>query len=80
CAVTCPVPVASACSQPCVTSCGDSCAVIYPPPVAVTFPGPVLSSCPQQSVVGSSVPLGIGHSLLSQGSFPGSTGQCWSFC
>ncbi|NXO81538.1 KRSC protein, partial [Sitta europaea] len=52
----CPQPVASAWSQPCVTSCGDSRAVVYPPPVLITFPGPILSSCPQESIVGSSFP------------------------
>ncbi|NXC03783.1 KRFJ protein, partial [Orthonyx spaldingii] len=52
--VSCPAPATETRSQPCVTSCGDSRVVIYPPPVLVTFPGPVLSSCPQESVVGSS--------------------------
>ncbi|NWV12827.1 KRFJ protein, partial [Ptilonorhynchus violaceus] len=61
--VSCPQPVASAWSQPCVTSCGDSRAVIHPPPVVITFPGPILSSCPQESVVGSSAPAALGISL-----------------
>ncbi|NXW78940.1 KRFJ protein, partial [Hirundo rustica] len=60
CAVSCPEPLACAWSQPCVTSCGDSRAVIHPPPVVVTFPGPILSSCPQESVVGSALPSGMG--------------------
>ncbi|NWH64264.1 KRFA protein, partial [Geococcyx californianus] len=60
CPVTCPQPIANAWSQPCVTSCGDSRAVIYPPPVVMTFPGPILSSCPQESCVGSSAPSGLG--------------------
>ncbi|KFQ81413.1 Beta-keratin-related protein, partial [Phoenicopterus ruber ruber] len=47
-------------SQPCVPSCGDSRAVVYAPPVVVTFPGPILSSCPQESYVGSSAPREIG--------------------
>ncbi|NXJ86234.1 KRFJ protein, partial [Trogon melanurus] len=63
CEVTCPQPYANAWNQPCVTSCGDSRAVIYPPPVAITFPGPILSSCPQESFVGSSTPLEIGSSF-----------------
>nr|AAS92203.1 beta-keratin [Gallus gallus] len=63
CEVTCPQPYADACSQPCVTSCGDSRAVVYPPPVVITFPGPILSSCPQESIVGSSAPAGIGSSF-----------------
>ncbi|NXC38713.1 KRFA protein, partial [Penelope pileata] len=61
CEVSCPQPYADACSQPCVTSCGDSRAIVYPPPVVITFPGPILSSCPQESIVGSSAPLGLGN-------------------
>ncbi|NXP09777.1 KRFJ protein, partial [Thinocorus orbignyianus] len=63
CEVSCPQPIANAWSQPCVTSCGDSRAVVYPPPVVITFPGPILSSCPQESIVGTSAPLEIGGSL-----------------
>ncbi|NXY55471.1 KRFA protein, partial [Callaeas wilsoni] len=69
CGISCPQPVASTWSQPCVTSCGDSRAVIYPPPVVMTFPGPILSSCPQESVVGSSAPSGSGSFLGSGGSY-----------
>ncbi|NXS10103.1 KRFA protein, partial [Neodrepanis coruscans] len=65
CDLPCPQPLANAWNQPCVTSCGDSRAVIYPPPVAITFPGPILSSCPQQSVVGSSAPSAFGSFLGS---------------
>ncbi|XP_051497112.1 scale keratin-like [Apus apus] len=75
CEVTCPQPIASAWNQPCVTSCGDSRAVIYPPPVVMTFPGPILSSCPQESFVGSSAPSRSGSlfgSMSSQGGFFGS--------
>ncbi|NXU98438.1 KRFA protein, partial [Cettia cetti] len=68
CAVSCPEPVACAWSQPCVTSCGDSRAVIHPPPVLLTFPGPILSSCPQESVVGSEFPQGTGRPVGLQGS------------
>ncbi|NXF12856.1 KRFJ protein, partial [Smithornis capensis] len=68
CEVTCPQPLASAWNQPCVTSCGDSRAVIQPPPVVITFPGPILSSCPQESIVGSSAPLGLDRPLGLQGS------------
>ncbi|NXM32284.1 KRSC protein, partial [Oxyruncus cristatus] len=70
CEVTCPQPVADAWSQPCVTSCGDSRAVVYPPPVSIVFPGPILSSCPQESIVGTSLPVGLGGSFGS-GSFEG---------
>ncbi|NXN13043.1 KRFA protein, partial [Indicator maculatus] len=56
----CPQPLTSSWNQPCVTSCGDSRAVLYPPPVVITFPGPILSSCPQESVVGSSAPAATG--------------------
>ncbi|XP_074785444.1 feather keratin 4-like [Athene noctua] len=65
CEVTCPQPIVNAWNQPCVTSCGDSRAVIYPPPVVMTFPGPILSSCPQESIVGSSAPSSIGSSFGS---------------
>lgn len=68
CEVTCPQPYADACSQPCVTSCGDSRAVVYPPPVVITFPGPILSSCPQESIVGTSAPLELGSSF-GQGNY-----------
>ncbi|NXA91211.1 KRFA protein, partial [Melanocharis versteri] len=67
CSVSCPQPAAEAWSQPCVTSCGDSRAVIYPPPVVITFPAPILSSCPQESIVGSAFPSGIGNSSWSGG-------------
>ncbi|NXA26593.1 KRFJ protein, partial [Ibidorhyncha struthersii] len=63
CEASCPMPYANAWSQPCVTSCGDSRAVVYPPPVVITFPGPILSSCPQESIVGTSAPLEIGSSF-----------------
>ncbi|NXE15845.1 KRFJ protein, partial [Lophotis ruficrista] len=63
CEVTCPAPIANAWSQPCVASCGDSRAVVYPPPVTIVFPGPILSSCPQESFVGSSAPLEMGSSF-----------------
>ncbi|NXL52961.1 KRSC protein, partial [Podilymbus podiceps] len=70
----CPQPIANAWNQPCVTSCGDSRAVVYPPPVVITFPGPILSSCPQESFVGSSAPQefvrprGLQGSLIYGGS------------
>ncbi|NXU93291.1 KRFD protein, partial [Xiphorhynchus elegans] len=65
--VTCPQPVANACNELCVTSCDDSKAVIYPPPVVLTFPGPILSSCPQESFVGSCSPPGFSRSFGSLG-------------
>ncbi|NXH89602.1 KRFJ protein, partial [Edolisoma coerulescens] len=69
CGISCPQPLASTWNEPCVTSCGDSRAVIYPPPVVMTFPGPILSSCPQESIVGSSAPSGSGGFLGSGGSY-----------
>ncbi|NXG65128.1 KRFA protein, partial [Hemiprocne comata] len=75
CEVTCPQPIANAWNQPCVTSCGDSRAVIYPPPVVMTFPGPILSSCPQESFVGSSVPSSTGSLFGSMSSLGGSFGS-----
>ncbi|NXN58051.1 KRFA protein, partial [Rynchops niger] len=77
CKVTCPQPIANAWSEPCVTSCGDSRAVIYPPPVVMTFPGPILSSCPQESIVGSSAPSTIG-SLVGSMSSLGPSGSSGS--
>ncbi|NXS49422.1 KRFJ protein, partial [Balaeniceps rex] len=73
CEVTCPEPCVGAWNQPCVTSCGDSRAVVYPPPVAIVFPGPILSSCPQESFVGSSFPLEIGSSFGYGSSFGSSS-------
>ncbi|NXC72886.1 KRFJ protein, partial [Anhinga anhinga] len=71
CDVICPQPCVDAWNQPCVTSCGDSRAVVYPPPVAITFPGPILSSCPQESYVGTSFPVEIGSSFGSGPSLGG---------
>ncbi|NWH44305.1 KRSC protein, partial [Fregata magnificens] len=68
CEIACPQPIANAWSQPCVTSCGDSRAVVYPPPVVITFPGPILSSCPQESIVGTSSPVGLCRPRGLQGS------------
>ncbi|NXB53075.1 KRSC protein, partial [Leucopsar rothschildi] len=57
CEVACPEPCAySRGLGPCVASCGDSTALVYAPPVWITFPGPILSSCPQESIVASSMP------------------------
>ncbi|NXR70664.1 KRFJ protein, partial [Rhadina sibilatrix] len=71
CEVSCPQPFADARSQPCVTSCEDSRAVVYPPPVVITFPGPILSSCPQESIVGTSFPSGA---MGPSGSYGGALG------
>ncbi|NXC18074.1 KRSC protein, partial [Corythaeola cristata] len=63
CEVTCTQPCAySNGLEPCVASCGDSTAVVYAPPVIVTFPGPIISSCPQESYVGTSFPQSSGAS------------------
>ncbi|NXT36592.1 KRFJ protein, partial [Pelecanoides urinatrix] len=57
CEVTCTQPCAYSRSlEPCVASCGESRAVVYAPPVVLTFPGPTLSSCSQESIVGTSFP------------------------
>ncbi|NXT36589.1 KRFA protein, partial [Pelecanoides urinatrix] len=78
CEVTCSQPWAYGRSlEPCVASCGDSRAVVYAPPVVLTFPGPILSSCPQESFVGTSFPApaypiityGSGNSSGMGGSF-----------
>ncbi|XP_029821771.1 scale keratin-like, partial [Manacus vitellinus] len=75
CQVTCPEPYVDAWNEPCVTSCGDSRAVVYPPPVVITFPGPILSSCPQESLVGTVLPQPIGGNFGgSGGNFGGSYG------
>ncbi|KFP75546.1 Beta-keratin-related protein, partial [Acanthisitta chloris] len=79
CEVTCPQPFVDAQNEPCVTSCEDSRAVVYPPPVVITFPGPILSTCPQESFVGTAVPTPIGGfsggagSMESGGSYGGSS-------
>ncbi|NXO04219.1 KRFA protein, partial [Rhinopomastus cyanomelas] len=55
CEVMCTQPCAYSRSlEPRVTSCGDSRAVVYVPPVVLTFPGLTLSSCSQESIVGTS--------------------------
>ncbi|KFQ14013.1 Feather keratin 4, partial [Leptosomus discolor] len=66
CEVTCPQPCAYSNSLgPCVASCGDSRAVVYGPPVVLTFPGPIISTCPQESIVGTSLPQSYGGSYSS---------------
>ncbi|NWU71931.1 KRSC protein, partial [Pterocles burchelli] len=60
----CPPPYEVTCGEPsidihneaCITGCGDSRAIVFPPPVVVTFPGPLISTCPQESFVGTAVP------------------------
>ncbi|NXS56304.1 KRSC protein, partial [Brachypteracias leptosomus] len=54
CDVQCPQPHATSSNEPCQVSCPATRVIIYPPPVVVTFPGPILSTCPQETVVGSS--------------------------
>ncbi|NWT20873.1 KRSC protein, partial [Vireo altiloquus] len=72
--VSCPQPIAESYNEPCVQQCPDSRALILPPPVVVTIPGPMLSSCPQESVVGSSGPALPGRPFSSR-SFQGSGGS-----
>ncbi|NXG39549.1 KRSC protein, partial [Dromaius novaehollandiae] len=79
--VACPRPIAASRNELCARQCPDSAALIQPPPVVVTFPGPILSSCPQQSVVGSSGAPAFGGSLglgglYGAGATPGSGGLC----
>ncbi|NXP16226.1 KRFA protein, partial [Thinocorus orbignyianus] len=57
CDAQCPQPLATSHNDPCVVSCGATRVIIYPPPVVVTFPGPIISTCPQETVVGSSTVL-----------------------
>ncbi|NXH95709.1 KRSC protein, partial [Pachycephala philippinensis] len=64
----CPRPIAESYNEPCVQQCPESRALILPPPVVVTIPGPVLSTCPQDSVVGSSGPVWSGPSFSSRSS------------
>ncbi|NXN44334.1 KRFA protein, partial [Rhinoptilus africanus] len=62
CEVTCTQPCAySSSPEPCVVSCGDSRAMVFAPLVVLTFPGPIISSCPQESIVGTSFPQPYGH-------------------
>ncbi|NXU48293.1 KRSC protein, partial [Turnix velox] len=63
--VTCPQPIAESYNEPCVRQCPDSRAIILPPPCVVTIPGPILSAYPQDSIVGSSFPQGLGGSFSS---------------
>uniref|UniRef100_K7F9M0 Keratin n=1 Tax=Pelodiscus sinensis TaxID=13735 RepID=K7F9M0_PELSI len=74
CPDICPEPCAYVCNEPCVTSCGDSTAVVYAPPVAVRFPGPILATCPQDSVVGTTLPRGGGSGVFGGGSGGGAGG------
>ncbi|NWH44299.1 KRFB protein, partial [Fregata magnificens] len=81
CEVTCPRPYIDCWNEPCVRSCGDSRAIVYAPPVVVTFPGPIMSSCPQESIVGTAVPemehMGSGGGGMgSGGGGMGSGGSC----
>ncbi|NXU21487.1 KRSC protein, partial [Pardalotus punctatus] len=75
--LSCPRPIAESSNEPCVRQCPDSRALILPPPVLVTIPGPVLSSCPQDSVVGSAWPgpLGSGPGSFSSRSSQGYGGS-----
>ncbi|NXR96826.1 KRSC protein, partial [Hypocryptadius cinnamomeus] len=66
--VSCPQPIAESINEPCVQQCPDSRALILPPPVVVTIPGPVLSTCPQESIVGSSGPAWPERSFSSRSS------------
>ncbi|NWW44345.1 KRFA protein, partial [Pedionomus torquatus] len=77
CEVTCPQPWSYSNSLgPCVSSCGDSRAMVFAPPVVLTFPGPIISSCPQESIVGTSFPQPYGSMIpFSSGSSSGMGGS-----
>ncbi|NXM32273.1 KRFA protein, partial [Oxyruncus cristatus] len=78
CEVTCPQPYVNCCNEPCIASCGDSRAIVYAPPVVVTFPGPIISSCPQESIVGTAIPEiegGMGSGGGGMGSGGGGMGS-----
>uniref|UniRef100_A0A8B9RU97 Keratin n=1 Tax=Accipiter nisus TaxID=211598 RepID=A0A8B9RU97_9AVES len=67
CEVTYPQPLANVCNKLCVTSCDDSRAVTYSPPIVLTFLGLILSSCPQESIMGSCGQHSIGCPFGSEG-------------
>uniref|UniRef100_A0A8C4XYU3 Uncharacterized protein n=1 Tax=Gopherus evgoodei TaxID=1825980 RepID=A0A8C4XYU3_9SAUR len=68
-------------AHPCITSCGDSRAVIYPPPVSVILPGPILSTFPQDTIVGSTLPaLPYGAGGSFGGGLCGYGGGCCGGC
>ncbi|KFV50629.1 Scale keratin, partial [Tyto alba] len=72
CEVTCQQPYVDCRNEPCVSSCRDSTAIVWAPPVVVTFPGPIISSCPQESIVGTAMPeigggMGSGGGGMSSG-------------
>ncbi|KAK0682195.1 KRFB protein, partial [Pygoscelis papua] len=75
CEVTCSRPYVNAWNEPCVSSCEDSRAIVYAPPVVVTFPGPIISSCPQESFVGTGMPH-IECQMGPRGGGMGSGGSC----
>nr|XP_048684705.1 scale keratin-like [Caretta caretta]XP_048684706.1 scale keratin-like [Caretta caretta] len=78
----CPRPCIDVRNEPCVTSCGDSSAVVYAPPVVVRFPGPTLATCPQDSIVGTTLPnlpARPGVPYGSSGGFRGSIGSGGSY-
>nr|XP_048684568.1 scale keratin-like [Caretta caretta] len=78
----CPRPCIDVRNEPCVTSCGDSSAVVYAPPVVVRFPGPTLATCPQDSIVGTTIPnlpARPGVPYGSSGGFRGSIGSGGSY-
>ncbi|CAM4693534.1 unnamed protein product, partial [Lepidochelys olivacea] len=66
----CPCPCIDVCNEPCVTSCGDSTAVVFVPPVIVRFQRPTFATCPQDSIVGTTIP----NLPARPSSFSGSSG------
>ncbi|KFP72664.1 Feather keratin 4, partial [Apaloderma vittatum] len=70
-----PQPYVNCQNEPCIASCGDSRAIVYAPPVVVTFPGPIISSCPQQSFVGTAMPEIEGSGGGGMGSGGGGMGS-----
>ncbi|NXP50641.1 KRFA protein, partial [Heliornis fulica] len=75
CEVTCSQPYVNCWNEPCVGSCADSRAIVYAPPVVVHFPGPIISSCPQESIVGTAIPEIDGQMGGGMGSGGGGMGS-----
>ncbi|NWW77138.1 KRSC protein, partial [Climacteris rufus] len=63
---------------PSVASCRDSMAIVYGPPLYINFPGPKIYSCPQESIVGSSLPQ-PSAALSSSSSYGGMSGMGGSY-
>ncbi|NWI62171.1 KRFA protein, partial [Todus mexicanus] len=74
CEASCPEPFARCWNQESISSCGDSRAIVYAPPVVVTFPGPIIKTCPQECIVGTSMPQMMGGGMGGGGGGMGGGG------